>query len=85
MGEAMSHMSHAEEARLRAENKWLRACMEHAGLAAFLRGRDPGEIAEHLHKVIKSHSDAADRAAEEIKLLKAQIRDLEKDPYMVIT
>lgn len=44
---------------LEAEVKWLRACMERAGLACFKQSnRTPGEVAEHLHDISRSWADA---------------------------
>ena len=42
-------------------------------MAAFMRGRPPEEVAEHLHAVIASHAKAADAAEAEVARLKAEL------------
>jgi hypothetical protein len=34
-----------------------RECMRQAGLQAFMRGRSPGEVGDHLHGVLQSYTD----------------------------
>ena len=72
---------------LRAEIERLRECMRQAGLAAFMKGRDPAEVGDHLRGVLASYTD-------EIERLRAE-RDVApnhedwtatqmRDPYVVM-
>lgn len=57
---------------LRADVERLRECMRMAGLAAFMRDGEPGDVAEHLRSVIASHDEAATKAEAELAALKAR-------------
>ncbi len=48
-------------AELRAEVERLQAVVRQAGLAAFMRDRDPEEVGAHLRGVIASYTDEIDR------------------------
>jgi hypothetical protein len=54
----------ARAERAEADRDELAECMNRAGMQAFMRGRPPAEVADHLQRVIDSY-DAAARAAEQ--------------------
>ena len=43
--------------RLLDEVDHLRECMRQAGLTAFMKGRDPQEVGDHLRSVLQSYAD----------------------------
>jgi hypothetical protein len=69
----------AERAEHADEVARLRECLRIAGLHAFMRVRPPDEVAAHLHMVLRSHSDAADKAEAELANARRSISHYEEE------
>lgn len=50
-------LAQKDRLRLLAEVDHLRECMRQAGLTAFMKGRDPQEVGDHLRSVLQSYDD----------------------------
>ena len=50
-------LAQKDRLRLLAEVDHLRKCMRQAGLTAFMKGRDPQEVGDHLRSVLQSYDD----------------------------